>query len=66
MRHAIGEDEAAVTIGDVRFVFGQVAAVIVGAIDEFDAQAIDGAENGIDAVGAFDLIGKKCARLLRR
>ena len=49
----------AVAIGDVGFRLGQIAAMGVGAIDQFDAEPIDRGQHGVDAVGAFDFIGKK-------
>ena len=33
----------------------------VGAVDQFDAEAIESREKGVDAIGAFDLVGKEAA-----
>ena len=61
VRHAVGENEPAVAVGGVRFLLGQFAAMGVRAIDQFDSQAVDRAEHGVDAVGALDFIGQQGA-----
>ena len=33
----------------------------VGAVDELDAEAVEGGEEGVDAIGAFDFIGQEAA-----
>ena len=43
------------------YLLGQIAAMGVGAVDEFDSEAIERGEQGVDAVGAFDFIGQKAA-----
>ncbi len=61
LRQAVGEHERAVAVGRVRVLLGQFAAMGVGAVDEFDSEAIERGEQRVDAVGAFDFVGQIAA-----
>ena len=50
------QDERAIAVIHGVGVFGQVAAVGIGAVDELDAESVERGEQGIDAFGAFGFV----------
>jgi hypothetical protein len=58
MRHAVGENEGTVAIALAGDLIGECPAMGIRAVDQFNSQAIERGEQGIDPVGALDFIRK--------